>query len=100
MRVITMNVLCVVFLSGMALGVTASLLGDRATYRPGILRRSWRTFRHSPVMSRTLWRQLREYNRPGFHPNDRDTNALVDRWRTVLFGDDGTLLDKLASTTG
>jgi predicted metal-dependent hydrolase len=95
MRVVTMNVLCVGFLSGMALGITASLLGDRATYRPGALGRSWRTFRRSPVMSLTLWRQLRDYNRPGFHPNDSDTNALVERWRAVLFGDDGTLLDKL-----
>ena len=35
MRVFTMNFLCVVFISGMAVGVTASLLGDRATYRQG-----------------------------------------------------------------
>jgi hypothetical protein len=96
LRVFTMNLLCVVFIGAMALAITASLLGDRATYRPGVLRRSWRAFRRSPLMSGDVWRQLREYNRPGFHPDDRDTTELVDQWRITLFGDNGTLNDKLA----
>jgi hypothetical protein len=98
LRVFTMNFLCVVFIGGMSLAIAASLLGDRATYRPGALRRSWRSFRRSPLMSRDVWRQLREYNRPGFHPDDRDTTELVDRWRTTLFGEHGTLNDKLAGS--
>src|SRR5580700_7775941 len=47
LRVFTMNFLCVVFITGMVVGVTASMLGDRATYRPGNLRRSWRLMRGS-----------------------------------------------------
>ncbi len=39
------------FVSGMAAPVVISLLGDPATYRPGTLRRSWRKFRRSPIMS-------------------------------------------------
>jgi predicted metal-dependent hydrolase len=39
--------------------------------------------------------QLRDYNRPDFHPDDSDTTALVDRWRIELFGQQGTLNDKL-----
>jgi predicted metal-dependent hydrolase len=98
LRVFTMNLLCVVFISGMLVAITASLLGDGETYRRGQLRRSWRAIRRSPLMSRELWRQLRDYNRPGFHPDDRDTTGLVERWRTELFGAQGTLNDKLATS--
>jgi predicted metal-dependent hydrolase len=31
------------------------------------------------------------YFRPGFHPNDRDTEAVLDDWREKLFGADGSL---------
>jgi hypothetical protein len=95
-RVWTMKALRVGFIVGMTVQVIVSLLLDRATYRPGNLRRSWRRFRRSPVMRPELWRQLRDYDRPDFHPDDRDTNALVEHWRTELFGEQGTLNDKLA----
>ena len=96
MRVWTMNLLRVGFIGGMTVQVVVSLLGDRATYRPGNLRRSWKRFRRSPIMRRELWDQLRDYNRPDFHPEDRDTTQLVDQWRDELFGDHGTLNAKLA----
>ena len=35
------------------------------------------------------------YFRPGFHPNDRDTTSLLDRWRDELFGDAGELRDRV-----
>lgn len=35
------------------------------------------------------------YFRPGFHPNDRDTEAVLAAWREQLFGDDGTLRERL-----
>jgi hypothetical protein len=98
LRVFTMNLLCVVFISGMTVGVTASLLGDPATYRRGNLRRSWRLMRHSPILSQSLWRRLRDYNRPDFHPDDSDTTELVERWRTELFGPNGALNGKLATS--
>jgi predicted metal-dependent hydrolase len=97
-RVITMNVFRFAFVAGMAISVFASMLLDPATYRPGNLRRSWRTFRRSPIVSHGLWRQLRDYNRRDFHPNDSDTTGLVETWRTVLFGENGTLNDKLATS--
>ncbi len=96
-RVMTMNLLCVGFVGGMTFQVVVSLLGDRDTFRRGKLRKSWRAFRRSPIMRRELWRQLRDYNRPDFHPDDRDTSELVERWRTELFGEHGTLNDKLAA---
>jgi predicted metal-dependent hydrolase len=35
------------------------------------------------------------YFRPGFHPNDRDTRALLESWRTDLFGETGILRDRM-----
>ena len=97
-RVWTMNVLRYGFVLGMIVQVTASMLGDRATYRPRTLWRSLRGFLRSPVVSKELWQQLKDYNRPDFHPDDRDTSGLVARWRSELFGETGTLNDKLAGT--
>jgi uncharacterized protein len=95
-RVWTMNVLRYGFVLGMFVQTLASLVFDRATYRRGNLRASWRRFRQSPLVTRELWDQLKDYNRPDFHPDDRDTAALVQHWREVLFGEQGTLNDKLA----
>ena len=97
LRTFTMNLLTVGFIGGMTLQVLVSMLGDRATYRRGNLRRSARRFRHSPIMSKKVWRQLRDYNRRDFHPDDNDTNELVALWRVELFGEQGTLNDKLTS---
>ena len=51
----------------------------------------------SPFLSRETWRTLKENDAPDFHPDDRDTDELVARWRADLFGDAGTLNDKLAT---
>ena len=34
------------------------------------------------------------YFRPGFHPGDRDTRALLETWRETLFGAAGTLVER------
>ncbi|MGI8661892.1 MAG: metal-dependent hydrolase [Acidimicrobiales bacterium] len=99
MRVWTMNFLRYGFVLGMFAQVGVSLLFDRETYRRGKLRKSWKRFRTSPVMSRAVWEQLKDYNRPDFHPDDRDTNALVEQWRTELFGEHGTLTSKLTGSS-
>ena len=96
MRVLTMKLIRAGFVVGMAVQIVVSLLGDRATYRPGNLRRSWRNFRRSGLLSRELWQQLCDYDRADFHPDDQDTDALVTEWRERLFGEAGTLNDKLA----
>lgn len=98
MRTAAMNLVTAAFIGGVAVAVAVSLVGDRDTYRPRTLLRSLRSLRHSPLASGELWRQLRAYNRRGFHPDDRDTGALVERWRVELFGPAGTLNDKLAGS--
>ena len=97
LRTTTMNLICIGFVVGTTVQVALSLLGDPDTYRGGNLRRSLRGLRSSPLAEGQLWRRIREYNRPGFHPDDRDTTALVEEWRTRLFGEDGALNDRLAS---
>jgi predicted metal-dependent hydrolase len=98
MRVWTMNFLRYGFVLGMTVQVIVSLIFDRATYKRGNLRRSLRKLRRSPIMKRELWDQLKDYNRPDFHPDDRDTTELVEMWRRELFGEQGKLNDKLATT--
>ena len=95
MRVWTMQFLRFGFPFFLAVQTLISLLMDRSTYRPGRLRKSWKSFRASPMLSKAMWDQLRDYNRPDFHPDDRDTTGLVEEWRTRLFGPEGTLNDKL-----
>ncbi len=88
-RVWTMHVLRHGFVALLALHVALSVLGDRAAYRPGALRASWRRLRRSPLARRALWDRLGDYTRPGFHPDDRDTGPLVAHWRAALFGEVG-----------
>ncbi|PIB79731.1 metal-dependent hydrolase [Mycobacterium celatum] len=42
-----------------------------------------------------LFGDLAKYLRPGFHPDDIDTTALLNRWQTELFGANGALVDHL-----
>jgi predicted metal-dependent hydrolase len=98
-RVMTMKALRIGFVVGMSIQLSISLLGDPATREPGRLRASWQHFRHTPMFRREIWDQLCEYDEPGFHPDDRDTNALVERWREELFGRDGSMVQRLASAT-
>jgi uncharacterized protein len=96
-RVFTMRMIRVGFVGFLTITVLLSLLSDRSTYRRGELRRSWRRFRDSAILDRKVWRQLGEYNRRAFHPDDIDTTPLVERWREELFGAEGSLVDQLAT---
>lgn len=96
-RIRQMKLIRIGFLAGTVIQTIASMLGDRDTYRRGVLRASLHRLRTSPLLSKELLAQLEEYDRPGFHPNDRDTTELVERWRDQLFGDHGTLNHLLAT---
>ena len=99
LRVWTMKFLRPGFVAFTAVHVMISLLGDPAARKRGAVRKSWKQFKQSPLLSASLYRQLRDYDRPDFHPNDRDTTALEDEWRTKLFGDAGTLNELLATSS-
>ena len=92
LRIMTMKLVRYSFVIGMVVQVLVSLARDRSTYQRGVLRASWRRFRRQPIVSRAVWEQLKEYERPGFHPEDRPTKELIDTWRELLFGPDGQML--------
>jgi predicted metal-dependent hydrolase len=86
-RTWTMNILRFSFLIVMTAAIVLSVLRDRTAYQPRILSQSWRRFRESPLVDKRLWAQLRDFNRPDFHPDNRDTGPLVKYWRGTLFGE-------------
>jgi predicted metal-dependent hydrolase len=96
MRRVVMNAITTGFIGGIGLAVGISLLGDRATYNRRRLVASLRRLSHSPIISHELWRQLRSYNDPGFHPSDRDAAELLAIWQERLFGARSALNDRLA----
>jgi predicted metal-dependent hydrolase len=99
MRVVTMKLTRLGFVVGMSVSVLLSVLGDREAYRNGNLRRSVKRMRRSPLFTKQVWRDLCDYDRPDFHPDDRDTEALTAEWRERLFGEDGTLVGLLPGGT-
>ncbi|HXW31774.1 MAG TPA: metal-dependent hydrolase [Acidimicrobiales bacterium] len=98
MRIWTMKVVRIGFMLGSLVGMVVSLALDGKTYKPGVLRKSLARMRGTSLVSRKLWDQLREYDRPGFHPDDHDTTALVEYWRAELFGEQGVLKGQLAGS--
>ncbi|MFF2557619.1 metal-dependent hydrolase [Nocardia sp. NPDC058058] len=58
-----------------------------------VAREAYELFR-GPIF-RGLMAELAKYMRPGFHPDDIDTTALLKHWQTELFGADGVLVDHL-----
>jgi len=86
-RLMTLGLLGVV-----AIGTVLSmLLTDRSTYNPVRLVRSLARLRHSPFLERDVIQHLRAYSRPGFHPDDFDSEELLQRWTAELFGPEGQL---------
>ena len=92
LRIVTMKLVRYSFVIGLVIQMAASLARDRMTYRPGVLRASLRRFRRQPIVGREVWEQLKQYERRGFHPDDRPTQDLIARWREQLFGAEGQML--------
>lgn len=94
-RVVIMLVTTVVFFAAQAL-THARLMATRK-----ILWKPWRWVRGAtrlwiyPGFFTRLLPAYLAYFRPGFHPDDRDTQSLLASWREQLFGDAGTLNDRV-----
>jgi predicted metal-dependent hydrolase len=71
------------------------MLADRATYNPRTLGRSLRELRHSPFLGKEMVQAIKDYNKPGFHPNDHDNTELLEFWTKELFGEQGKLVGNL-----
>lgn len=98
MRVVTMWITHMTFVLETGIWAAISLLGDdHARKHPLQVARSVWKLRRSPFTSSRAVKQLFEYHRRGFHPNDRETDDLIATWRERLFGQEGTLVELLAS---
>jgi predicted metal-dependent hydrolase len=60
-----------------------------------VAKSAWR-LRRSPFTKPAAVRQLMQYTKRGFHPNDRDTRELIATWRARLFGASGELVELIA----
>ena len=95
-RCLVMNTTTVGFIGVTVVWTAASLARDPATWRhPVRVLRSLAGVRRSPWLTAAVWHRLRDYNRPGFHPDQHDSTAVLEQWKATLFGDDGVLADQL-----
>ncbi|MFH5229341.1 metal-dependent hydrolase [Antrihabitans spumae] len=75
-------------------GVLASILTDPSAWRPITVTRQAVDVYRGPLV-RGLMADLRKYLKPGFHPDDIDTNEVLEKWQRELFGTDGVLQDRV-----
>ncbi len=97
LRRASMDVITGVFLSGLVLGTIYSTALDPSARDMDRLLGSLGRLPSSPFLSMAVVRRIRDYNRSDFHPDDFDASALLERWRTELFGSDGLLTDRLSA---
>jgi len=90
-RLATMHVTTALLVAVAAATLVGSAVTDPAARNPVRFLGSLLNLRNSAFARRKIGLRLIEYHRPGFHPDDRDTEDLVARWREALFGDQGTL---------
>jgi predicted metal-dependent hydrolase len=97
LRVVVMATTTLVFFAE-AIHVHARLLrargelGNRRGWA-GLRRRLWKR----PGLLRLLVPAYLDYYRRDFHPDDRDTSALLREWQERLFGEEGELRDRLVA---
>jgi predicted metal-dependent hydrolase len=94
-RLWTMRIIQLTFTASVVFFSALSLLGDPAAYNPVRLFRSLAALRQSPLLTRAVVRRIRAYTNRGFHPDDTDNTALLAHWTAALFGEQGSLVDRL-----
>ncbi|MBV8760418.1 MAG: metal-dependent hydrolase [Deltaproteobacteria bacterium] len=93
-RAAIMLVTTIVFFAAQAIA-HARLMADRKIlWKPWTWLRGAGRFWVWPGYLTRLVPAYLAYFRPGFHPNDRDTEAVLAAWRDQLFGDGGALVDR------
>ncbi len=92
-RILAMRVATTMMIPSVVGGLVVSLLGDPDTWKPRTLLRSLGRFRRSPLAGGSFVRFLLAWNRPGFHPDERNIDDLLARWTEALFGPDGLVTE-------
>ena len=62
------------------------------------MRASLKRFLKNPLFSKDMWEAIKDFERPGFHPDQRNTDAMLAEWSERLFGSEGELNDKLLAS--
>ncbi|MGV0586828.1 metal-dependent hydrolase [Mycobacteroides chelonae] len=94
-RIFAMALLYYSMIPVLTVAVLASIATDPAGWRPITVARQAVGFFRGPIM-RGLMGDLRIYMKRGFHPDDVDTTALLEKWQRELFGaESGALLDRM-----
>ncbi|WP_100467305.1 metal-dependent hydrolase [Mycobacteroides abscessus] len=91
MRVLANIVIPVGVLSSWVSILTTDPVGRKQPWR--VLRETVGVVR-GPLL-RGFYREMKPFMRRGFHPDDIDTNALLNEWQDKLFGVNGELVDHL-----
>lgn len=94
-RITVMAILITVTIPLVSILLAIALARDPMARRQPVrlVREAWELYR-GPFF-KGLIPDLAQYLRPGFHPDDVDTAALLEQWREELFGSDGALVDHL-----
>lgn len=77
-RVRGMRIASVILFGELILQTALSMAADRASYNPVTLVRSLYRFSRTPMFTADALRRFRSYNRPGFHPDDWDSAAVLE----------------------
>lgn len=78
-------VITIVVLGGYVVFETArGVFDDRRSITPSRYLRHLRNIPRQTLISAWSVRQLVKYLRPGFHPDDIETDHMIEEWRTVL----------------
>jgi predicted metal-dependent hydrolase len=99
-RLLVMDVTTAIIAAVAATSIASCVLTDRSARNPIRFAASLLNLRNSPFARKKILLRIAEYHRPGFHPDDRDTEELVARWRAELFGDGGVLQDRVVRAVG
>lgn len=94
-RVNIMRATTVGFILALIVGTMVSLALDPDAKDLPRLTRSFAKLRRNPLLGRETAAMIREYNRRGFHPEDRDTTELLTGWRMRLFGPEGQMRHRI-----
>ncbi len=96
-RRLVMRTMTIGFVGGATFLTLLSLALDGHSWRhPIVTAKSLAKVRRSPWLTKDVRRKIGDYQRPDFHPDDHDSDEMLAFWRQELFGDTGTLSDRLA----
>ncbi|HEY3141097.1 MAG TPA: metal-dependent hydrolase [Acidimicrobiales bacterium] len=95
LRVGTMHAITLVWGAYVIRSIRRSLRSDPASRDRRRLRRSLLALLRSPFATPTVAGHLLAYNRPGFHPDDRDASDLLEEWKQRLFAEGGPLVGRM-----